>query len=327
MKGELGNQGQNGEKGSVGPAGVTGPVGIIGMTGSTGLPGINGLNGAMGPKGQKGDTGVTGPSGTNGMPGLQGSPGQTGETGQKGNTGSKGDSGKEGVTGNTGPMGATGLQGPTFQDVDECQTNNICDHNCVNTVGSYYCTCNAGYSIRDNTTCVESLECSVQNGGCQHGCAERTGGYVCSCNGGYDLGPDRHSCIDQNECSNSTQGGCSSSEVCINTPGGSICVPVDNTAACTGAVSQRQNECQYSSGLVSGNTIIGFIVWLVILTLLVLGILGCVLCINNNKRGYSNSGYDRSRRSSEIWEDKSGTNPTRFSSIRTRLPETNYTYY
>lgn len=329
IQGITGAQGPKGVDGSVGPAGPMGAVGAIGVTGATGPQGLNGLNGTTGPKGEKGDTGETGPSGTNGIPGVQGVAGQAGPVGAKGSEGPEGATGIKGAVGDTGPEGDTGLQGPAFQDDDECRNASICAHNCVNTVGSYYCTCNAGYNlINDNSTCVESLECRVQNGGCQHTCGERTGGYVCSCNSGYDLGPDRHSCIDQNECSNSTQGGCASNEVCINTPGASICVPstVDNAAllACTNAAAQNEkSKCEYSSGLVSGNTIIGFIVWLVLLTLLVLGIFGCVLCINSNKGGMSS--YDRS----EIYEDKSrtGTIPTRYSSIRTALPETNYTYY
>ncbi|OWF44494.1 fibrillin-2-like [Mizuhopecten yessoensis] len=328
-QGDVGDQGANGEKGSVGPVGFTGPIGPIGLVGATGLPGINGLNGVAGQKGERGDTGATGQSGSNGGQGIQGAEGKTGETGPMGNTGPKGDQGFMGMVGLTGPMGATGQQGPIYQETDECQTNHMCEQNCVNTIGGYYCTCNAGYTLRaaDNMTCAESQECLVQNGNCQQTCTERTGGYVCSCIGGYDLGPDRHSCIDRNECSNSTLGGCISNEMCVNTPGSSMCVPSSpDTAAvlaCSKAESLRVNECQYSNGLVSGNTVIGFIVWLILLTILVLGILGCVLCINNNRRRYS-KGYDRR---SDYWEDKSGTAPTRFSSIRTRLPESNYTYY
>ena len=42
-----------------------------------------------------------------------------------------------------------------FTDVNECQVKNGgCEHLCVNTAGSFYCTCKAGYTIDfDNTTC------------------------------------------------------------------------------------------------------------------------------------------------------------------------------
>lgn len=38
-----------------------------------------------------------------------------------------------------------------FADVDECRVSNGgCDHNCTNTVGSYHCTCNAGYQLQSD---------------------------------------------------------------------------------------------------------------------------------------------------------------------------------
>ena len=41
-------------------------------------------------------------------------------------------------------------------DIDECeQGSDGCDHNCTNTVGSYYCTCMDGYELEsDNQTCT-----------------------------------------------------------------------------------------------------------------------------------------------------------------------------
>ena len=41
-------------------------------------------------------------------------------------------------------------------DIDECQiTPDICEHTCINTVGSYYCLCDYGFSlnITTNSTC------------------------------------------------------------------------------------------------------------------------------------------------------------------------------
>ena len=36
-------------------------------------------------------------------------------------------------------------------DLDECKTQNGgCQHNCCNTVGGYYCTCNAGYALQND---------------------------------------------------------------------------------------------------------------------------------------------------------------------------------
>ena len=50
-------------------------------------------------------------------------------------------------------------------DINEC-TENIdnCTHGCIDTEGSYYCTCPNGYELRkDNTTCVgESISHSFK---------------------------------------------------------------------------------------------------------------------------------------------------------------------
>ena len=41
-------------------------------------------------------------------------------------------------------------------DIDECTRGTSgCDHNCINTNGSYYCTCMDGYELEsDNHTCT-----------------------------------------------------------------------------------------------------------------------------------------------------------------------------
>ena len=40
-------------------------------------------------------------------------------------------------------------------DIDECATNNGgCSHECVNTDGSYFCTCPPGHVIAANNSCV-----------------------------------------------------------------------------------------------------------------------------------------------------------------------------
>ena len=41
-----------------------------------------------------------------------------------------------------------------LKDMDECELNTTCDHDCVNTAGSYYCTCKAGYQLYGSTHCA-----------------------------------------------------------------------------------------------------------------------------------------------------------------------------
>jgi len=41
---------------------------------------------------------------------------------------------------------------------------------------------------------VDINECSDSNGGCQHNCTNTIGSYYCSCDAGYSLDQDGHSC-------------------------------------------------------------------------------------------------------------------------------------
>ena len=40
-------------------------------------------------------------------------------------------------------------------DIDECNAKNGgCQQLCTNTLGSYYCSCNIGFNLRDNYFCA-----------------------------------------------------------------------------------------------------------------------------------------------------------------------------
>ena len=58
----------------------------------------------------------------------------------------------------------------SLPDVDECTAGtDSCQHNCVNTVGSYTCTCNSGYSLNgDGQSCSGIYLTSVLNKGCYY---------------------------------------------------------------------------------------------------------------------------------------------------------------
>ncbi|XP_078690041.1 mucin-like protein [Branchiostoma floridae x Branchiostoma belcheri] len=110
------------------------------------------------------------------------------------------------------------------QDIDECWVMiHDCEQGCVNTPGSYNCTCNDGLHLINGTSChatPDTNECATDNGGCDQNCHNTHGSFTCSCDAGYNLGTDGLSCIDINECSTNT-GGCD--HFCTNTDGGRNC--------------------------------------------------------------------------------------------------------
>lgn len=72
-----------------------------------------------------------------------------------------------------------------------------CQDTCINTYGSYRCTCNrlAGTQLADNGHfCVDAGDCARDNGGCSHRCLSTVGRVFCLCNDGYVLGNDWKTC-------------------------------------------------------------------------------------------------------------------------------------
>ncbi len=126
-----------------------------------------------------------------------------------------------------------GFQGPSCEfDIDECAIGTSgCDHDCVNSFGSYQCICRPGYELdlSDNRTCVprgcnpecvlgqgECLngrckcrkgfqgraceedidECTTELANCQDRCLNTHGSYRCECLKGFELDPrDNQTCI------------------------------------------------------------------------------------------------------------------------------------
>ncbi|XP_069626489.1 epidermal growth factor-like protein 6 [Haliaeetus albicilla] len=116
-----------------------------------------------------------------------------------------------------------GFTGKTCnQDLNECGLKpRPCEHRCMNTHGSYKCYCLNGYMLMPDGTCASSRTCAVVN--CQYGCEEVKGEVQCLCpSGGLQLGPNRRTCIDIDECS-AGKAVCSYNRRCINTFGSYYC--------------------------------------------------------------------------------------------------------
>uniref|UniRef100_H3AS57 Fibulin-2 n=1 Tax=Latimeria chalumnae TaxID=7897 RepID=H3AS57_LATCH len=144
-------------------------------------------------------------------------------------------------------------------DLDECllYPNELCQHLCINTVGSFECDCLPGYILQpDGQTCLpgdflhpqkETKQLSAQfteatpveaptletlaaeedkckdNGPCQHQCAQVREEVNCFCFPGYTIMADGVSCEDINECIVDAHN-CSRRELCVNTVGSFECI-------------------------------------------------------------------------------------------------------
>ncbi|XP_028334250.1 fibulin-2 isoform X1 [Physeter macrocephalus] len=161
-------------------------------------------------------------------------------------------------------------------DQDECLLlpGELCQHLCVNTVGSYHCACFPGFSLQDDgRTCrpdgdrpePEAAEESAlspessqvapntialpvpqpstckDNGPCKQVCGVVGDTAMCSCFPGYAIMADGVSCEDQDECLLSTHG-CSWRQLCVNTLGSFYCV--SHTVLCAeGFILNAHGKC------------------------------------------------------------------------------------
>ena len=99
-------------------------------------------------------------------------------------------------------------------DIDECtEGTHQCQQNCHNTIGSYTCSCNNGFTIDTDgrscngrlklvyTTCywvysklIDIDECSNGAAACDQLCNNTVGSYYCNCSIGYRLLSDGSTC-------------------------------------------------------------------------------------------------------------------------------------
>ncbi|VDN38077.1 unnamed protein product [Cylicostephanus goldi] len=86
---------------------------------------------------------------------------------------------------------------PQILDINECVADNGgCHHDCVNTIGTFYCRCWAGFELEENgKTCKDIDECAISNGGCSHRCVNSPGGHRCECPPGMQINSGGRKCV------------------------------------------------------------------------------------------------------------------------------------
>ncbi|XP_066203303.1 fibulin-2-like isoform X1 [Saccopteryx leptura] len=161
-------------------------------------------------------------------------------------------------------------------DKDECLLlpGELCQHLCINTVGSYRCTCFPGFSLQDDgRTCrpdngppqPEAAEDSAlspessheapntiplprpqpntcgEDGPCKQVCRMVGDTAMCSCFPGYAIMADGVSCEDRDECLLGAHD-CSRRQFCVNTLGSFYCV--NHTVLCAeGFILNVHRKC------------------------------------------------------------------------------------
>ncbi|MCA9616591.1 MAG: DUF4215 domain-containing protein [Myxococcales bacterium] len=135
-----------------------------------------------------------------------------------------------------GYVGNGRSSGSRCTDVDECASGGaICNTNavCTNTLGSYTCACNAGWT-GNGVTCTDVDECTTA-GLCGESstCTNTDGSYACGCVEHYRRVDDV--CVDVDECDEGTLT-CGANETCTNAVGAAaFCACAEGFSGSAGA--------------------------------------------------------------------------------------------
>uniref|UniRef100_UPI00358E3F4F fibrillin-1-like n=1 Tax=Myxine glutinosa TaxID=7769 RepID=UPI00358E3F4F len=113
--------------------------------------------------------------------------------------------------------------GSKCYDIDECLNNSPCEHNCINILPGYKCTCHEGYSINssDSNKCDDIDECANESSCVDNAqCNNLPGTYNCTCDVGFS-GDGSVVCEDIDECRN--ESACGDHSICTNNNGSFSC--------------------------------------------------------------------------------------------------------
>lgn len=155
-------------------------------------------------------------------------------------------------------------------DVNECDGGSACGAgaaSCVNTVGSYQCTCLAGFvGPAVGGTCTDVNECTeVPCGTSSVGCENLPGSYACMCSSGYAAPLAGGTCVDIDECAMATTCGTARAD-CDNTVGSYQCScnagyrapPTGGTCVDINECTESLDDCDAASGALCSNLSGGF---------------------------------------------------------------------
>ncbi|GMS93257.1 hypothetical protein PENTCL1PPCAC_15432, partial [Pristionchus entomophagus] len=127
---------------------------------------------------------------------------------------------------------------PKCQDIDECKEgrnasgieNIACPErtNCINTIGSYECPCQAGYRRNVLGECIDINECTERLDNCDvltTLCNNTQGTFSCDCKHGYEnIESSNTTCQNINECTSKTKPHkCNPNSSCRDLPGSYEC--------------------------------------------------------------------------------------------------------
>ncbi|KAM9441267.1 latent-transforming growth factor beta-binding protein 3 isoform 2-T2 [Clarias gariepinus] len=104
--------------------------------------------------------------------------------------------------GSTCPQGYKRLNRTHCQDINECTMQGVCQNGeCLNTLGSFRCTCKPGYVLKDRARCVVSMVeqglCFLmvtETGRCEHALSTNLSREICCCTVGKAWGSNCERC-------------------------------------------------------------------------------------------------------------------------------------
>ncbi|XP_063960551.1 uncharacterized protein LOC129267997 isoform X2 [Lytechinus pictus] len=126
-------------------------------------------------------------------------------------------------------------------DFNECGDNNTneCDQICTNTLGSYTCSCNAGFVLSlDQKSCNEISDCD-------EALMNSTGSVNCTCDPGFEL--ENGTCLDFDECGANVDECPSGISTCNNLPGDYNCTCLPGYENSSPKECQDIDECSTMS--------------------------------------------------------------------------------